>query len=228
MAHRPEQGATRRNLSWVAQDCGGRRAHPADRTDSAVTIREAALRRFAAQGVSSTTLRVIASEAGVSLGLVQHRYGTKERLVEAVDQYVVEVVHRQLGLDEPYGRRRALEESVDDTGRRVRGLITEYPEVVDYMARAMVDETPLGTRTFDALFAMGEQRWARRTGQDPQQPDGSVDLTWKALNPLLLTLGTIILRRHVERQLPEPFAKPAQLERWESSVNSLLSQGQLG
>jgi hypothetical protein len=34
-------------------------------------------------------------------------------------------------------------------------------------------------------------------------------VTWAALHPLLLTLGTVILRRHVECQLPESFAAPA-------------------
>jgi hypothetical protein len=49
-------------------------------------------------------------------------------------------------------------------------LITEYPEVADYMARAMVDETALGTRTVDALlFDIGEQRSARRAGQSRQR-----------------------------------------------------------
>jgi AcrR family transcriptional regulator len=205
----------------MAKDCELLRGQPADRSGSGAVIRDAALRRFAAQGVAATTLRLIASDAGVSLGLVQHRFGTKERLVEAVDQYVLEVVQSQLAFNASHDRDAAGEESVEDTGGRVRHLITEYPEVVDYMARAMVDETPLGTRAFDALFAMGRQRWSLRAEQHQLQPD-VVDVTWATLNPMLLTLGAIILRRHVERQLPEPFTTPTQLRRWAASVSSLL------
>jgi hypothetical protein len=40
-----------------------------------------------------------------------------------------------------------------------------------------------------------------------------------------LALGTLILRGHVERQLPEPLITPAQLERWQDSVNKLLREG---
>ena len=189
-------------------------------------IRDAALRRFAAHGVAGTMLRVIATDAGVSLGLVQHRFGTKERLVEAVDDYVLDVVRSELALTDSHGRQGALEESVEDTGRRVRSLVGEHPAVVDYLARAMIDDTPIGARTFDALFGIGLQRWGRRAEKNELQGD-VVDLTWAALHPLLLTLGTVILRRHVERQLPEPFAAPAQLKRWESSVNALLHHGQL-
>lgn len=208
----------------MGNDSGLSRAHPTDRSGSGTVIRDAALRRFAAQGVGATTLRLIASDAGVSLGLVQHRFGTKERLVEAVDQYVLDVIHDELTLETPADQEGASEESVEDTGRRVLGLITDHPHVVDYIARAMVDHAPIGTRTFDALFAMGQQRWRRRAEQHRLHPDG--DVTWAALNPLLLTLGAIILRHHVERQLPEPLTTPTQLQRWESSVNSLL-RGQM-
>ena len=205
----------------MAKDSDLRRADSTDRSGSGAVIREAALRRFAAQGVAATTLRLIASDAGVSLGLVQHRFPTKERLVEAVDQYVLEVVQRQLAMEVPPEQDDAPEELVEDTGRRVMALITEYPDVVDYMARAMVDQAPIGTRTFDALFAMGQERWSRRAEQNQLHPD-VVDVTWAALNPMLLALGTILLRRHVERQLPEPLTARTQLERWEGSVNTLL------
>jgi len=207
----------------MAKECDTGDASTPARSDSGAVIRNAALQRFAAHGVAATTLRLIAHDAGVSLGLVQHRFGTKERLVQAVDQYVLGVVQSQLSLDDP---QAAAEETVEDTGRRVLGLITDYPEVVDYVARAMVDETPIGTRAFDALFAIGRQRWGRRAEHDQLHPDVD-DVTWAALNPMLLALGTIILRRHVERQLPEPLTKPAQLQRWETSVNSLLRQGQM-
>jgi hypothetical protein len=51
-------------------------------------------------------------------------------------------------------------------------------------------------------------------------------VTWAALNSLVLALGTMIMRGHVERQLPEPLTTPAQLQRWQDSVNSLLREGQ--
>lgn len=210
----------------MAEDCALRRARREAHPDSAALIRDAALRRFAAHGVAGTTLRVIASDAGVSLGLVQHRFGTKERLVDAVDQYVVALVHSKLALDDAHGRQKALDEDVEDTGLRVRELIGEHPAVVDYLARAMIDDTPIGARTFDALFDIGRQRWGRRAEKNDVQAD-VVDLTWAALHPLMLTLGTVILRRHVERQLPEAFDAPTQLQRWETSVNALLHHGQL-
>jgi AcrR family transcriptional regulator len=82
----------------MANECDLGSVRVAARSDSGAVIRDAALRGFAAHGVAATSLRLIASDAGVSLGLVQHRFGTKERLVEAVDQYVLDVVQSHLAL----------------------------------------------------------------------------------------------------------------------------------
>ena len=51
------------------------------------------------------------------------------------------------------------------------------------------------------------------------RPAPDLDLTWAAVNSLVLALGTFILRGHIERNLPEPLTSPAQLERWHASVN---------
>ncbi len=52
-------------------------------------IRNAALKSFAARGAAATSLRAVAADAGVSLGLVQHHFATKAGLIKAVDDYVL-------------------------------------------------------------------------------------------------------------------------------------------
>jgi hypothetical protein len=76
---------------------------------------------------------------------------------------------------------------------------------------------------FDTLIGNGMARWHLRSERGETRPD--VDLTWAAINSLVLALGTLILRSHVERHLPAPLASPAQLERWEAAVNTLLRNG---
>jgi hypothetical protein len=66
-------------------------------------------------------------------------------------------------------------------------------------------------------------RWHRRSERGETRAD--LDLTWAAINSLVLALGTLIMRGHIERHLPEPLTSPAQLERWQGSVNSLLREG---
>src|SRR5258706_10263986 len=59
-------------------------------------IREAAMERFAADGVAATSLRAVARAAGVSPGLVVHHYGSKAGLIRAVDEAVVRRVNATL------------------------------------------------------------------------------------------------------------------------------------
>ena len=50
-------------------------------------------------------------------------------------------------------------------------------------------------------------------------------MDWKSVALGVLALGTLILRTHIERHLPEPLTTPVQLERWQNSVNMLRPEG---
>jgi hypothetical protein len=76
---------------------------------------------------------------------------------------------------------------------------------------------------FDSLLNSGMARWHRRSERGETRAD--LDLTWAAINSLVLALGALMMRGHIERHLPEPLTSPAQLERWQGSVNSLLREG---
>lgn len=52
-------------------------------------IRDAAIARFPEHGLAGTTIRAVATDAGVSPGLVMHHFGSKEGLHRACDEYVV-------------------------------------------------------------------------------------------------------------------------------------------
>ena len=75
----------------------------------------------------------------------------------------------------------------------------------------------------DTLLNSGTAGWNQRGERGETRPD--IDLTWAAVNSLVLALGTFILRGHIERNLPEPLTSPAQLERWHASVTMLLREG---
>jgi hypothetical protein len=55
------------------------------------------------------------------------------------------------------------------------------------------------------------------------RPD--VDVTWAAINGLVLALGAISLRPHLDRHLAESLLAPAQLQRWQAAVDTLLREG---
>jgi AcrR family transcriptional regulator len=182
-------------------------------------IRNAALKSFATYGTSTTSLRTVAAAAGVSVGLVQHHFANKAGLIKAVDDHVLGLVIAAIAppIPEPPA------DSVAEMGSRVTRIVAEQPDIVDYVGHALIDGSPLGTTIFDTLAVFGIARWSQRNERGETRPD--LDLTWAALNALVLPLGTIILRGHIERHLPERFTAPTQLRRWQESVNTLLREG---
>ncbi len=110
-----------------------------------------------------------------------------------------------------------------DMGSRVTTLISEHPEVVDYFGRALVDGSQLGITIFDTLAAFGTARWNQR--KENGEAARRHRLTWASLNSLVLALGTLILRGHIERQVPDAFSTPEELQRWQESVTTLLREG---
>ncbi|MGM7644952.1 TetR/AcrR family transcriptional regulator [Nocardia sp. JW2] len=194
---------------------------PADPGPSAADrIRAAALKCFAADGVSATSLRAVAEKAGVSIGLVQHHFGTKAGLVVAVDEYVLRVVATAVAsrpLPPPP------EDSLGELGHRVTSIMTDHPEVVDYIAHAFIEGDTIGTTVFDGLVSISSTQWNQFDEQGLLRPD--VDRTWAALHPLILVIGTAVLRKQIDRHLPEPLTSPAQLHRWDDAVAQLLHGG---
>jgi len=191
----------------------------AEESSTTERIRNAALKSFATYGTSATSLRTVAAAAGVSVGLVQHHFANKAGLIKAVDDHVLGLVIAAIAPPVPGPPA----DSIAEMGSRVTRMVAEQPDIVDYLGRALIDGSPLGTTIFDTLAAFGIARWTQRDERAETRPD--TDITWAALNALVLPLGTIILRGHIERHLPEGFSSPAQLERWQDSVNTLLREG---
>jgi AcrR family transcriptional regulator len=183
-------------------------------------IRRAALKSFATKGAAGTSLRSVAADAGVSLGLVQHHFETKSGLIKAVDDYVMSVVIDVVArpVSAPHAK-----DSIADMGSRVTALLLENPDVVDYFGRALIDGSQLGNTVWDTLSAFGTARWTARKEDGEARDD--IDVTWASLNSLVLAVGTLIVRGHIERQIPGAFTTPEQLDRWQHSVNTLLREG---
>ena len=183
-------------------------------------IRQAALKSFATQGAAGTSLRSVAADAGVSLGLVQHHFETKAGLIKAVDEFVMGVVIEMVSRPVAAPHEK---DSIADMGSRITNLLIDHPDVVHYLGRALIDGSEVGITIWDTLSAFGTARWTARKENGEARDD--IDVTWAALNSLVLALGTLIVRDHIERQIPGAFTTPDQLERWQHSVNTLLREG---
>lgn len=96
-----------------------------ERVDRQARILEAVLRLLSLQGISGVSMRAVAREAGVSLGLVNYHYEDKTSLIRAalhrIEEQDIALVEPDLGL-EPEERLRAALKRVADP----EFLTTEY------------------------------------------------------------------------------------------------------
>ncbi|WP_043390750.1 TetR/AcrR family transcriptional regulator [Mycolicibacterium llatzerense] len=123
-------------------------------------IRNTALDLYAKHGEDRISLRAIAAEAGVAVGLVQHHFKTKAGLRDAVDQLVVDYFANALA-DVPESASTAVR---DDA---VRDMLRANPTVVDYVRRALLQPNVADSHLIDVIvdLTQREVRAARKTGR---------------------------------------------------------------
>lgn len=102
---------------------------------SKARIRNAALILFARNGEEGTSMRAIATEAGVTVGLVTHHYGTKNGLREAVDTLIVELFADTLRPLPQEGDARRIVTLRDEA---VAAMLDANPTIVDYLRGALL------------------------------------------------------------------------------------------
>jgi TetR/AcrR family transcriptional regulator, regulator of cefoperazone and chloramphenicol sensitivity len=160
-------------------------------------IRDAALEQFALHGVTGATMRGIAQAADVSVGLVQHHFGTKDGLRLACDELVVEVF-----------RRRVLHLATKDRladADALRELFDESPLLLRYLARAALDGSSAADEVFDQL-ADGTQEFL--TGSWPDRfPEGSDEARDTATVMTAMHSGIALLISQIARRFGQ---KPEQ------------------
>ncbi|WP_173390954.1 TetR/AcrR family transcriptional regulator [Actinomadura litoris] len=151
-------------------------------------IRDTALLQFAEHGIRGATFRGIAEAAGVSVGLVQHHFGSKDALREACDAYALDVLRRLSA--------QSTSEAAGDPGFHEAMLRADLP-VRRYLARALVDGSPAAAQLFDDLVEMTERYLA-----DP--PAGVAAPTTRDLHVYsaamaAMSVSVVVLHEHLSR-----------------------------
>ena len=184
-------------------------------------IRDAAMRCFAEGGIAGTSLQAIADAADVSIGLIQHYFGTKRQLIASIDRHVLRVFGDAL---EVSTGETDVAASASEAGSRFAELMHHNPEIMDYVGRALAEGGEVGKVIFDGLHAISEQQGVTFADQGLMPDD--LDAVWAAMLPLILRVGTIMLRPHVERHLPGSLYDWDETSRWDAAVTRLIQKGQ--
>ncbi|MWA04688.1 TetR family transcriptional regulator [Actinomadura sp. LD22] len=153
-------------------------------------IRDAALEMFAEHGMKGATFRGIAEAAGVSVGLVQHHFGSKQELREACDAYALDTI-RRLSAEKIDG--------IGDPGFLAKAMRIDLP-VRRYLARALVDGSPAAARVFDDLVDTTEAYFAADLPPGVNAP-ATTDVHAYSAALVAMTIGMEVLHEHLSRVL---------------------------
>ncbi len=194
-----------------------------DDLTAAARIRNAALRGFAIDGVAATSIRDVARTAGVSAGLVQHHYKSKDALRDAVNEYVARIGAQALaGLEEVTDPDDLVPEIAD----RLTALMRDHHLALLYVTRAVADGDEAAIAVFDGFVAVADEHVGRLARLGLLRED--LDLRWAALHVVILNLGTALLESAVSRHLEAPLRSPRELQRWNVATTALFRSGIFG
>jgi len=111
-------------------------------------IRNAALDLYSQYGEDRISLRALAFEAKVSLGLVQHHFKTKAKLREAVDQLVADYFAQAIADVSTEGSPGQIGAARDAA---VREMLRDNPTVVNYLRRTLLEPSESRLHLLDVI-----------------------------------------------------------------------------
>ncbi len=173
-----------------------------DRTTKA-RIRDAALSQFSELGFKGATIRGIAGEAGVSPGLVQHHFGTKDGLRKACDTYVFELLGQVM--DRGYSRGGVADPAF------IEEMNQTMTPLVGYFIAAMNADSPIASEWFDMLVEFNRNAICRGDLGNPLSEDDDVDAIAAVFTGV--QLGFLMMYEHVLGAVGGDASDPATIAR---------------
>lgn len=149
--------------------------------ETAEKILTAAVGEFAERGFTKSTIRGIASAAGVSPGLVIHHFGSKAELRTACDNHVFAAIAEAKAENAEYAAH-AMRMIFDDSDMRTK---------VDYLTKSLLDPSDHGQRYFEHYVDLVEDYithgFAGYTFRQSDDPRGqAATIATLALSPSIL------------------------------------------
>lgn len=172
---------------------------PAEDLTARARIVDSALAQFASRGPSGATMRSIAEAAGVSIGLVQYHFGTKDGLRAACDERVLVLVRKKV----------ANVERLTDPDF-LGSLYASAVPVMPYVARAALEDDDRAAALFGELVAITAE-WLSAQWPD-RFPEGGEPARDAAAVMQAMNMSTIVMHHQLVRQMrldaDEPIPSP--------------------
>lgn len=169
---------------------------------------------FGESGVDKTTIRQIASRAGVSPGLVIHHFGSKNGLREAVDDWIMEKINTEKGWFRSGGFQIQMDVSGDG----------ERAAVMRYLIQMMRMDGPIAERLFDRMCEFTDHMIS--DGIEAGRVWEPQDRAATVATLVAYSMGASMFGRHVARQLGgQELAERGAFERYGLAALELFTRG---
>ncbi|CAM4080188.1 transcriptional regulator BetI [Mycobacterium basiliense] len=199
---------------------------PDDRTARA-RIRDEALQLFARRGPDAVTMRDIATAAGVSPALLIRHYGSKDGLIEAVDQHVVTTFELLLVQMTQQTGTGGLD--VAAVPSLLDGLATHLPPasaIPAYLGRLLITGGRAGADLFERLFRLSQNALDQMVSAGIASP--GEDSAVRAAFLLVNDLAVLTLRPRLTEVLGVDPLSGAGMRRWAGEVFTIYRDGLIG
>ena len=169
--------------------------------DGRARLIEAALRLFAERGFDGVTVRDLATASGVSVGLINHHFGSKEGLRAAVDDHFMRQFEEATAFEpEPKNSERVTPEDYADTvDQWINRHQDRWPDTVNYFRRALLEESDWGYALFARFYAIAQTSVTKMDADGKLAAD--VDRLWLPFLMMYLELGTMLLDPYIKRTI---------------------------
>jgi AcrR family transcriptional regulator len=194
---------------------------PQDRAhrSGAQRILDAAMLRFGERGFRGTTMKDIATEAGVSQALIVHHYGTKEDLRAACDEHVAHLIRERK--EEAIGNKPQIDPFI------ALRQMSNSRVLLRYLTRALTEGGDHAAQLIDDMIADAEEYMIQ--GEQAGMIKPSAAPRDRVVVLVLWSLGALVLHEHAQRLLGVDFLaeddSSADLQRYLYPALELYTQG---
>ena len=188
-------------------------------------IRNAALRLFADRGPDAVTVREIATQAGVSPGLVLHHFGSKDGLRAEVDAFAARAFD---GIFEAMPPEELVELLVGGAPKGslaeafARGFPPDSP-LPAYLGRLLLTNDPAGAALFGGWYAATRNLLDALVEMGAARPSEDPDI--RAAFFLVNDLALILLRDPIAMAIGADPLTPEGIDRWAREVRTIYADG---
>ncbi|MBL8553747.1 MAG: TetR/AcrR family transcriptional regulator [Phenylobacterium sp.] len=153
---------------------------------------------FADKGFDGVTVRDIAAASSVSVGLINHHFGSKDGLREAVDEFFIAQFEDAITGAAPQ-ELSTTQDPAEVIDAWIERHADDWPTIVAYFRRALLEESDWGFSLFQRFYGFVQSTVMRMDAAGQLAPD--VDRLWLPFLMMYLEIGTMVFDPYIKRVL---------------------------